>query len=1167
MAAFSAPSHTAAPIPAPGVKHTIHLIDPRPRKQRARRQSPKNHQVTESTVRDLLRKKVIERSNSPWSSPVVIVPKPHNPIEKRMCIDFRQLNSQTQKDAYPVPLIEDCLDMCKNADWFSIIDIKDAFWHIEMDEDSIPLTAFVTADGLFHWKRMPFGLTNAPATFQRYVDHVLREHIGKYCAAFFDDCLVYTTGTLEEHIKHVKAVLATLAAAGLEVRVDKSKFAFTEVTYVGYVISKGKVHPEPSLIRGIQEFATPTNIKELRQFLGLTNYYRKFVRGFAHIAVPLYQLTKKGTVWAWTGPRIAAFEALKAALISSSCLYAPDHSKPFVLQTDASDVGIGAVLEQEHDHEFHPVAFISRKLNDAETRYSGTERECLAVVWAVGQFEHYLIDQPFTVVTDHSALQWLPQKKFDNNRLMRWALKLQEFTFTVRHRAGAANANADALSRLPPPNSAPADDDKRDPAVGPLDRELRHLHQLRTESCGNTSTCVPRYIRLLRGEIPPFPLVLLQRQDTIATLRKSSAALCTGSDGNDEDLSARRIFDIVLIDESQLLELAQAQRKDKELQLRIDFLENKHIPAGWLPADVVKFRKQCDDFVLVPQAAPCPPVLKYYPSKPKVGLASFTPVHPRVAVPSTFRTRLLKLFHDSPFGGHFGIKRTIRKIAVNYWWPSLQQDVTDYVSSCEACSREKQRRRSPILPVGSAPQPAYPFHIISIDHVGPLEKSEDFKFILVIIDHFSRWAIAVPVLDTSAETTALALYEEVYNRFGVPKMLLSDQGPAFCNAVIAALHLHLGVHHLFTSAYHPESNGAVERLNGTLKQILYAVTFTHGSQWVQVLQPAVFAYNTSRSETIGFSPYYVLFGREAVTPGDQAALLADSMDIDYTGENPLPPYIEQLLQDLKECHDVVRAIFDSKLARAQEERLKLARIPVYSVGDQVWIRDPKSEIRFGKQKGHRAPWIGPGTITKRISDFAYRVDITTRSVRTGRASTNNLTVHTARMKPVASRSLIAADLPPGSSEPRPDDTPVAPRPSDIPVPRPGVRNHSRSNNRPAVAAVPSLASPVSATTDSDAMDITDDAPAASTAPSDASIILPSHASADMEDVAPAPTTIGESIHRRHARLPRPNYSDDFAARFPVHARQQRFSLPPRRSTPLPSTRAPAAPSTSSSSSS
>ena len=354
------------------------------------------------------------------------------------------------------------------------------------------------------------------------------------------------------------------------------------------MISKGKVRPEPSLIRGIQDFATPTNVKELRQFLGLTNYYRKFVRGFAHIAVPLYELTKKGAVWAWTGPRIAAFEALKAALIASPCLYAPDHSKAFVLQTDASDVGIGAVLEQEHDHEFHPVAFISRKLNDAETRYSGTERECLAVVWAVGQFEHYLIDQPFTIVTDHSALHWLPQKKFDNNRLMRWALKLQEFTVTVRHRAGAANANADALSRLPPPNSAPADDDIRDPAVGPLDREPRHLHQLRTELGVGVSSCIPRYARLLRGEIPAFSLIPSQPRETNATLRQSPVVLSTGSNGNDEDLSARRLFNIVLLDESQLLELAQAQRKDKELRLRIDYLENKHVPAGWLPADVVK---------------------------------------------------------------------------------------------------------------------------------------------------------------------------------------------------------------------------------------------------------------------------------------------------------------------------------------------------------------------------------------------------------------------------------------------------------------------------------------------------------------------------------------------------------------------------------------------------
>lgn len=1108
MDAFAPIETDEPPAPAPGIKHTIHLLDTQPHKQRPHRQSPANQLVTTNTVKDLLRRKVIIKSSSPWSSPVVVVPKPHNPTEKRMCIDFRKLNAQTKKDAYPVPLIDDCLELCKTADWFSIVDIKDAFWHVEMDEESKSLTAFVTPEGLFQWNRMPFGLTNAPATFQRYVDQVLQEHIGKYCAAFFDDCLVYTTGTLEEHMAHVDAVLITLAKAGLECAAKKCKFAYKEITYVGFVLSKGTIKPEPSLIRGIMQFPAPTNLKELRQFLGLTNYYRRFVKGFASIALPLYKLTKKGVPYEWSSACIAAFNRLRDVLGSAPCLRTPDYSKLFVLQTDASEVGIGAVLEQEHEGEPHPVAFISRKLNDAETRYSGTERECLAVVWAISQLEHYLVDKPFIVVTDHAALQWLPQKKFDNNRLMRWALKLQEFSFTVRHRAGTANANADALSRSPLPNSAPSNDDIRDPAIGPYDTEPKYIRLITSHSS------TPRMVSVAFGEQAPFPRI--DGQSRIAV---------------DSKLRDRGLCEVMVVDESQLQELAEAQRSDKDLRARIDYLEHRRTPASWPSTMVTKFIEHSRDFIMVPQSAPCPPILKYFPAAPKRGLASFTPVRPRVVVPKSFRTKLLRMFHDAPFGGHFGIKRTIRKLSINYWWSSMQQDVSDYVSSCEACNREKQRRRNPDVALGSNPQPAYPFHIISIDHVGPLQTSEDFKYILVIIDHFSRWAIAVPVRDTEAPTTALALYEEVYNRFGVPKMLISDRGSSFVNAAIALLHAKLGVKHLFASAYHPQSNGTVERLNGTLKQILAAVSATHGDQWVQVLQPAVFAYNTSRSEATGFTPYYVLFGREAVTPGDQLAELADSADIDYTGQgsSAVREYVQHLLQNLGECHDVVKAIFNSQTQQKNADRLSKARIPFYQVGDSVWVRDPQSNSSVGARAGHRAPWMGPGKVVARISELAYKVQIAVPTKNKAGSKIAIWTVHVSKMKPHTSRVLPEADESKMEDVEEPKQSPnnpaetspiekngAPPRATDVPVPRPS----GPKSQRPS----PDVGDPIPL--------------------EEYGIVLPS--AAPPKDDAPV-SGIGASTHARHRQMARPNYSDTFASRHPVHAQHQRYSLPPRRS--------------------
>jgi transposase InsO family protein len=1105
------------PTASPGVKHAIRLTDPKPFKQRAYRQSPKKQEFVRGKVQELLRKKLIVKSASPWSSPVVLVPKPHNPEELRMCIDYRKLNAQTKKDAYPIPLIEDCLEVCQAADWYTVLDIKDAYWHIEMEEESKQYTAFVTPDGLFQWNRMPFGLSNAPATFQRHVDHVLREHLGKYCTAFFDDCLVYSSGALTDHLVHVEIILKCLADAGLEVSLSKCHFAMQEVNYVGYVISKGTIKPDPALVRGIAAVQPPTNVKELRQFLGLVNYYRKFVKGFASIALPLYKLTKQSVEFVWSAVCQHAFATLTQALITAPCLKAPDYHLPFILQTDAAHEGIGAVLAQEHDGVEHPVAFISRKLKPAEINYSGTEKECLAVVWAIGQFEHYLIDAPFTVLTDHAALQWLPQKKFDNNRLMRWALKLQEFNFIVKHRAGTKNANADALSRAPIANSAPPEYDTHDPGVGLQD-------------------VAPKYVRLTARSRLPFPVIGFIPVDPSCAVFNASVAI---------------------IDESRLGQLAEAQRSENGTRQKIDWLEKQLVPATLTAVEKQRFTADCKNYILDPQPSPCPPVLKYAPAKPKRGLASFSPVLPRVVVPAIFRKELLELFHDAPFSGHLGIKRTIRRLSHNYYWNTLQQDVTDYVNACAVCASEKVRRRSPDLPAGSMPSPTLPFHVISVDHIGPLTKSDDFKYVLVIIDHFTRWCITVPVFDVSANSTARALYDEVYNKYGLPKILISDRGSAFHNDVVAMLHTQLRVRHLFTVPYHPQSNGVVERLNGTIKQILTALASTHGDQWVQVLQAATFAYNTSVSEVTGYTPHYLLFGREALVPGDQLAISAEAADLDLVSDLPHDNYASQLLQDLSECHSVVQAIFASKEQLRHDERYATARVPTYEVGDRVWVKDPR---RIKKPKLY-APWIGPGVIRRKLSELVYLIDYP--NARELGFRERSQTIHLNNMKPYTS-PVPPADDSDGLQPPRvpleaEDDAdekksndsphpPAPPLPPTSPPEPPASPVPARDPVAPEAPAPPPTIPPVERTRPLPF-------PRTQRLPSE---LLDAPAKGnDAENARDIPTsdTVASSVAERRRSHQRPFYSDDFYARpLPVpaqihHSRRPGISNPTRRTPP------------------
>ena len=978
-----------------GVEHVITLSDPTPIKQAAYRQTPKKQKMIDDNVELLLVKDVIEPTDSPWSSPVVMVPKPHTDNKEwRMCIDYRKVNAKTRKDAYPIPIIEDCLEVCRFADFFSLIDIKDAFYCIEIEEKSRPITAFVTTNGLYQYKRMPFGLTNAPASFQRHVDNQLRGLTGLICTAFFDDCLVYTTGTIEQHAADVEAVLKRLLKGGLGAHIKKSHFAYREVRFIGHLIRKGEIRPEPEKVRAIEAYTPPRNLKELRSFMGLMNYYHRFIKGFAQMALPLYALTKKGVLYEWSGACDAAFNQLRKALLSDACLKAPDFRKQFILQTDASKEGLSGVLAQEHDGEVHPVGFISRQLNKAEKNYSGTELECLAVIWAIGQYEVYLLDSPFVLVTDHSALQWMPTKKFENTRVMRWALRLQEFSYVVRHRPGKENANADALSRCPIPNSAPPEDSQDDPAIGPLDSQ-------------------PRYVRRTTAGKLPYPLLNVETlrvkhnpsidryiyaYDHTANPSVRAASSATREEKEDD------IAEFVIVDQKQLAVMVKAQREDPTLKRIISYLESKYVPADLVPEKAAAFIRECENYVLLPQPSPIRSALHYLVSRPKRGLASLVPISPRLVVPTEYRTSIISMYHDSPFGGHLGIKRTLRKVAVNYFWTGMNQDVTRYVTSCTICAREKTQRTKPSVPAGMMVPPQEPFELISFDFIGPFPatKSEDYRYVLVIIDHFSRWAIAVPTIDRKAEQVTMILYEEVYNKFGTPLRVLSDNAVEFTGAVLTAFEKKLGVKHLYSSPRHPQSNGMVERLNHTLKEILETLTADKGDMWVDVLQAAVFAYNTSRSEATGYSPYFTLFGREAHTPGDQLALTA-SRAADIDTEPSVPLYVQTLVSTLEECHNFIKTVFESRTEAVNSARDRYPRIIAYEPGDIVMLRDPQTDTRTGAKLGKRAPWIGPCKVRKRWKNgLNYEIEAPPGTLKKN-AKPRIMTVHTSNLKPVRTR--------------------------------------------------------------------------------------------------------------------------------------------------------------------
>ncbi|XP_067305997.1 uncharacterized protein [Pseudorasbora parva] len=415
-------------------------------RQRPYRVPEARRQAIEDEIQQMLKLGVIEPSRSPWSSPIVMVPKPDGTL--RFCNDFRRLNEVSEFDGYPMPRVDELLDRLGRARYISTLDLTKGYWQVPLSETAKPKTAFSTPSGHWQYRTLPFGLHGAPATFQRMMDIILRPHQA-YAAAYLDDVVIHSEAW-EEHLDRLRRVLSELRRAGLTANPRKCHLALSEAKYLGFQVGRGLIRPQEKKVEAIHSAPRPQTKTQVRAFLGLAGYYRCFIPNFSSLAAPLTDLTRKGQPEkvCWTPSLEEAFAQVKAALTSSPVLRAPDFSGPFLLQTDASDTGLGAVLSQIQEGEEHPIIYISRKLSPAERKYATVEKEALAIKWAVLELRYYLLGRKFTLVTDHAPLQWMARAKDTNARVTRWFLALQDFHFEVQHRAGAANANADGLSRI-----------------------------------------------------------------------------------------------------------------------------------------------------------------------------------------------------------------------------------------------------------------------------------------------------------------------------------------------------------------------------------------------------------------------------------------------------------------------------------------------------------------------------------------------------------------------------------------------------------------------------------------------------------------------------------------------------------------------------------------------
>ena len=413
----------------PHIKHRIPTADADPIRTRQWR-LPESARVTiRNECNKMLREGVISPSTSPWLSPVVLVKKKDGGI--RFCVDYRRLNRVTTSDAYPMPRLNQMIDELSGTQWFSALDAKSAYWTIEVDQRDRNKTAFSDGFRLFHFNHMPFGLATAPSTFQRAINAVLSSVLGKHALAYLDDVVIYSR-SFDEHLSHLDEVLGLLAQAGFRLNVSKCQLAVNSFKFLGFLITPQGISPDPEKVEAISRMQPPRTVRQVRQFLGATGFFRKHVDNYATLAAPLTRLLRKDEKFVWGNEQQKAFEDLKHRLVTAPVLRKPNFERSFEVHSDASGVAIGACL-MERDEKGIPqaVAYYSRKLRDSERNYPVIDLEALAVVESVRHYNAYLYGRPFTIYTDHRPLVYVFKQPTKSVRMTRWTHELSSYNYDI----------------------------------------------------------------------------------------------------------------------------------------------------------------------------------------------------------------------------------------------------------------------------------------------------------------------------------------------------------------------------------------------------------------------------------------------------------------------------------------------------------------------------------------------------------------------------------------------------------------------------------------------------------------------------------------------------------------------------------------------------------------
>jgi len=859
--------------------------------------------------------------------------------------------------------------------WFSLFDQGKAYHQATLAPDSRKYTAFITPWGLYEWNRVPFGLTNAPAYFQRFMENCLSDLRNGCVIPYLDDVIVFSK-TFDEHLDHTRSVLQRLRKNGVKLKPSKCNLFEKEVTYLGRIVSKEGCRLDPKAIVAVQQLKErkPSTVGEVRQMLGLLNCFRRYIQGFSQKAAPLFQLlhaekdiekneatqntktTKKTSgqlpskqTIIWNDKHQQVLEQLLDQLTSPPILAYPDYSLPFILYTDASLEGLGAILYQMQGDTKKVIAYGSRALSPTEKNYhmhSG-KLEFLALKWSIcDMFRDYLYYAPkFQVYTDYNPLVYITSTAKLNASTIRWLNELSDFQFTVSHRPGKVNKEADLFSRLP------------------LDIDRYMDVCTRKVSTEDISA-------IMAGAANQTANGETWLASTQATISSEMSRVMTSPESNESLSELAQCFTIepdylknntvdsnIDIETPVSLKCSSSQTQRSSIgpsYAKHHLIDTKVVPTHMTISKDDIIKAQSDDAAIqrileykTKQGFPTRDQRIDEPEETKRLMKKFTQLqvgsdgilrkNDQLIIPIQLRPHIFKCLHNDM--GHLGIDRVYSLAKDRFYWPGMFEEIKHYVTSVCECLKSKKPTKQFKAPLQELTATS-PLDLVCLDFLHLEKSSGGYEYILLIVDNFTRFSQAYATKNKSATTAAKHLFKDFILRFGAPARIHHDQGREFENRLFHTLEKSYGISRSRTTSYHPEGNGQVERMNRTLLQMLRTLGEEKKSSWPDALNHLIHAYNCTKQKSTGYSPYFLLFGRHPKLPID--SLFEET---DGHTRRKYPTYDKQIKEwqdSMREAHLIANRNSSKSKQRSCQQGNKVKYLSLQA-GDRVLVKNVKEK--------------------------------------------------------------------------------------------------------------------------------------------------------------------------------------------------------------------------------